>query len=100
MFYLGAAYGILGIAVTALLGKILLMLLNGYVGQILFPLSWNYRIIIIMSLISILCGSYISLNGINSFYEVIIFVLMLLLTISSCWYTLNNDDKKAIFPWY
>lgn len=96
MFYLGIYYGILGIAIAALAGKLFFMIFNIYLAQILHPLGWNYQIVAIMSSILLVYGSYLSLHGINAIFEIVIFMLMLIIILIIGWYFLSPEDKHAI----
>jgi O-antigen/teichoic acid export membrane protein len=96
MILLSDRYNILGVACAVAAGKALILVLDGIVGQRLYPLAWNYRAVLVMAFITLVYGSYLSSQGLDSMLGMVIFMVVLVGVVFIGWSFLTSEDKGAL----
>lgn len=96
MLLLSGSFAILGVAIAVAAGKGLILILDGAIGQRLYPLAWNYRVVIVMTAITAVYGSYLSSQGITSVLALLFFIVVLIVVFLVGWSFLSAEDKGAL----
>lgn len=89
-------YNIMGVAIGVALGKALMMILYAILGHKLYPLAWNYPMVIVMVLITTFYGSFLSFIEISSILDVMLFISSLIIIMITGWSFLSTSEKDAI----
>ena len=96
MIILSSKYDIYGVAVGVCIGKIILFFIYGYVGQKLYPLRWNYKMLIVVIFATFIFGFFISNIKIDSLIEIFFFIVSLIIILFISWSFLTVKDKSAL----
>ena len=99
MVQLSGKLNILGIAIAVAVGKGLVLILDSAVGQRLYPLAWNYFVVLVMVAIATTCGTYLSFQGIRSKLELGLFISALVGILLIGRSFLNAEQKVALQLW-
>jgi len=71
-------------------------LLYSFMGQKVYPLDWNYRVVVIMIFITVAYGFYLSLQGISSITALIFFAGTIFAILFIGWSFLTYEDRDAL----
>lgn len=93
---LSQKYDIYGVAVGVCIGKIILLFIYGYLGQKLYPLRWNYKMVIVVISTTFFIGAIISTLEIDTMNEMFFFIGSLISISLISWSFLTADDKTAL----
>ena len=96
MITLSVGYDIWGVAVAVAAGKGMMLLLYSFMGQKVYPLDWNYRVVVIMIFITVAYGFYLSLQGISSITALIFFAGTIFAILFIGWSFLTYEDRDAL----
>jgi len=99
MVQLSGKFNVLGIAIAVAIGKGLVLILDSTVGQRLYPLAWNYSVVLVMASMATVYGSYLSAQGIGSILELGLFISVLITIILIGWSFLSAEQKAALQVW-
>ena len=94
MFTFGAKFGIVGVAIGAAVGKIVMLIMESIIGQYYFYVRWSYSSVLIMLAISTLLATVLSTIGSNVFIMTIVLTLSLGLMVFILWCLLDSREKS------
>jgi len=95
MIFLVGVIGVIGIAIGAIVGNSVMLILESIIGQRLWPMAWEYRIVPVMILITIILGYWLTLIEINSLTNFGILITILVFVAVIGWFMINPEERTS-----
>jgi O-antigen/teichoic acid export membrane protein len=95
MIFLAGIFGIAGIAIGAIMSSSIMLILESIIGQHLWPMAWEYRIVPVMILITTILGYWLTLIEINSLTNFGILIIILVFVTVIGWSMVNSEERAS-----
>ena len=96
-------YGILGVAFSVLISQVVKTLVSSFIAQKLYPISWNYRPLIILPSITLIIGVIANHHYLKSDLKIFIYIIFIIYLIFYLTFLLKSifeKQKNNIFLFY
>tara|TARA_B100000131_G_scaffold129116_1_gene125989 strand:+ start:303 stop:635 length:333 start_codon:yes stop_codon:yes gene_type:complete len=99
MIIFGGTYGIVGIAFGTIVGNLVMLILEAYFGQVLWPMQWEFLVVPVMIILTSILGYWLTSVGSGTVFELasLIFALSILLLVSLSIF--NKDEKNLLMSY-
>jgi O-antigen/teichoic acid export membrane protein len=95
MIFLVGVIGVVGVPIGAIVGNSVMLILESIIGQRLWPMAWEYRIVPVMILITIILGYWLTLIEINSLTNFGILITILVFVAVIGWFMINPEERTS-----
>lgn len=95
-FYFIPIFGILGIAFSMLVSQIVKTITSSFIAQIIFPIAWDYRPLLILPLITITVGTVSNYGNIQNDIKILLYSCLLIYLLFYLIFSLKTMLKEEM----